>query len=166
MQSRAFAGIVLVSLLTVGGGVAQSPSRSEKPVWSMEFIKVKPGMFGLALGHLDDDWMRVREEAKHQGAVLSYHRVGEQDRILPSGLDEGQSDGTIVLLTEYKNQATYERSEKLFESIREHLPENASIVLRPRMGVTMKDLYDSVSTRVFQDYSDMDNVRVRVLAAN
>jgi hypothetical protein len=30
----------------------------------------------------------------------------------------------------------------------------------------VKDLYDSISTGVFQDYSDMDNVRVRLLAAN
>jgi hypothetical protein len=92
--------------------LAQNPLRSEKPVWTMEFIKVKPGMFGLALGFLDDDWMRVREEAKHRGAVLSYHRIGEQ-----AG---AQSDGNIVLLTECKNQATYDGSEKLFESIRKH----------------------------------------------
>ena len=158
MQGRVCAGIVLVSLLTVGGGVAQSPLRNEKPVWTIEFIKVKPGMFGLALGYLDDDWMRVRQEAKHQGAVLSYHRIGEQG--------EAQSDGDIVLLTEYKNQSTYDGREKLFESIRKQLPENGSVVLRPWMGVRMKDLYDSVSTRVLQDYSDMDNVRVRLLAAN
>src|SRR6516225_10451167 len=108
MLGRIFAGIFLVSLLTGVGGGAQSPSRSEKPVWTMEFIKVKPGMFGLTLGYLDDNWMGVREEAKHQGVILNYQRAAEQG---------GQgSDGNIVLITEYKNQATYDAREKLFDS--------------------------------------------------
>jgi hypothetical protein len=155
MQGRVFTGIVLVSLLTVGGGIAQTPSRSEKPVWTMEVVKVKPGMFGLTLGHLDDEWMRVREEAKHRGAILNYHRIGEQGG--------PQSDGNIVLLTEYKNQATYDGREKLFESIRNQLPKNSSGVIRPQK---QEDLYDIVSKRVFQDYSDMDTARFRLLAAN
>jgi hypothetical protein len=155
MRGRVFTGIVLLSVLTVGAGIAQSPSRSAKPVWTMEFIKVKPGMFGLALGYLDDDWLRVREEAKHQGAVLNYHRIGE--------LGGPQSDGNIVLLTEYKNQATYDGREKLFESIRKQLPKNTSGVFRSEK---QEDLYDTISTRVFQDYSEMDNARFRLLASN
>jgi hypothetical protein len=155
MQGRVLAGIVFVSLLTVAGGVAQSPTRNEKPVWTLEVVKVKPGMFGLALGYLDDDWMRVRGEAKHQGPVLSYHRIGEQGG--------PQSDGNIILLTEYKNQATYDGREKLFESIRKQLPKNSSSVVRAQQP---EDLYDIVSTRLFQDFSDMDNARFRLLAAN
>jgi hypothetical protein len=155
MRGRVFAGIILVSLLTVAGGVAQNPSRNEKPVWNIEFIKVKPGMFGLALGYLDDDWLRVRQEAKHQGGILSYHRIGDQGG--------PQSDGNIILLTEYKNQATYDGREKLFESIRKQLPKNTSDILRAQK---QEDLYDVVSTHVFQDYSDMDNASFRLLAAN
>jgi hypothetical protein len=154
MRGRIFAAIFAVSLLTVCGGGAQSPSHSEKPVWTIHFIKVKPGMFSLTLGYLDDNWMRVREEAKHQGAILNYHRIADQD---------GQnSDGSIVLLTEYKNQTTYDKREKLFDSIQKQLPDNTSGVLRLQQA----DLYDTVSTRVFQDYSDMDNPRLRLLAAN
>jgi len=154
MRGRIFAAIFAVSLLTVCGGGAQSPSHSEKPVWTIHFIKVKPGMFSLTLGSLDDNWMRVREEAKHQGAILNYHRIADQD---------GQnSDGSIVLLTEYKNQTTYDKREKLFDSIQKQLPDNTSGVLRLQQA----DLYDTVSTRVFQDYSDMDNPRLRLLAAN
>jgi hypothetical protein len=154
-RGRIFAAIFAVSLLTVCGGGAQSPSHSEKPVWTMEFIKVKPGMFGLTLGYLDDNWIRVREEAKHQGTILNYHRIADQG---------GQnSDGSIVLLTEYKNQTTYDKREKLFDSIQKQLPDNTSGVLRPHK---QEDLYDTVSTRVFQDYSDMDNPRLRLLAAN
>src|SRR5215470_18718872 len=100
VQRRLFAATVLVLLLFAGAGKAQSPSHDEKPVWTMEFIKVKPGMFGLTLGYLDDNWMRVRDVAKRQGAVMSYSRIAEKGN--------RESDGNIVLLTEYKNQAAYD----------------------------------------------------------
>src|SRR5882724_307237 len=78
MQRLVFASLFLFSLFAVAGGGAQSPAESEKPVWTMEFIKVLPGKFWPTLGYLDDNWMRIREEAKHEGAVLSYHRIAEQ----------------------------------------------------------------------------------------
>ncbi len=156
MQRRMFACLVLVCLFVVsGGGAQQFPADGEKPMWTMEFIKVKPGMFGFTLGYLDDNWMRVREEAKRQGAVLGYHRIAEQG--------SRESDGTIVLLTEFKNQAAYDAHEKLFASIRKQLPNNTSGVLRPPR---QEDLYETVSTRVFQDYSDTDSARFRLLSKN
>ncbi len=152
---RGIAVLFLVSFLIVAGRAAQSPSDSEKPVWTMEFIKVKPGMFGFTLGYLDDNWVRVREEAKRQGAVLSHHRIVEQGG--------RESDRNIVLLTEFKNQAAYDAREVLFASIREQLPNNTSGILRPPK---QEDLYETVSTRVFQDYSNTDNARFRLLAKN
>ncbi len=157
MQRRIVAGLLLVFFLIVAGGGAQQFHRAEgeKPVWTMEFIKVKPGMFGFTLGYLDDNWMREREEAKRQGAVLSYHRIAEQ------GSEE--SDRNIVLLTEFKNVPTYAAREELFASIRKQLPNNTSGVVRPPR---QEDLYENVSTRVFQDYSETDIARFRLLSKN
>ncbi len=157
MQRRIFAGLLLVFFLIVAGGGAQQFHRTEgeKPVWTMEFINVKPGMFGFTLGYLDDNWMREREEAKRQGAVLSYHRIAEQ------GSEE--SDRNIVLLTEFKNVPTYAAREELFASIRKQLPNNTSGVVRPPR---QEDLYENVSTRVFQDYSETDIARFRLLSKN
>ena len=105
MQGRILAGLFLCSLFIVVGGDAQSPAISEGPVWTMEFIKVRPENFGPALGYLDDHWMRVREEAKRQGEVLSYHRIQESVLVTP-GVKTGDPN-TIVLLTEYKNMAAF-----------------------------------------------------------
>jgi hypothetical protein len=154
MDRRIFSSLLLVSLLIVTVGVAQSPSDSEKPVWTMESMRVKPGMFGITLGYLDDNWMRVRKEAKRQGAVLSYHRIAEEG--------SRESDREIVLLTEYKNQATYDAREKLFSSIRKELPNNTFVVRVPLPQ--QQDLYDVMNTRVFQDYSDIDGARFRLLS--
>jgi hypothetical protein len=153
MRRVIFAGLFLISLLAVPGAAPQSPSDSNKPVWTMEILRVKPGMFGSTLGYLDDNWMSVRAEAKRQGAILSYNRFAEQD--------SGKSDWNIVLLTEFKNSATYDAREKLFAAIRQQLP-NTSAVMRVPQG----DLYQTMSTRVFQDYSDMDNARFRLLSKN
>jgi hypothetical protein len=155
MERRIFASLFLVSLLIVAVGGAQSPSENEKPVWTMELIKVKPDMFGVTLGYLDDNWMRVHEEAKRQGSVLSYHRIAEQG--------SGESDQNIVLLTEYKNQATCDAREQLFSSIRKQLPNNTSGLLRPPQ---QENLYEILSTRVFQDYSYIDNGGFRLLSKN
>ena len=157
MPRRMFACLFLASLFIVSDGGAQQFHRAdgEKPVWTMEFIKVKPGMFGFTLGYLDDNWMRVREEAKRQGAVLSYHRIAEQG--------SGDSDRNIVLLTEFKNAPAYAAHEELFASIRKQLPNNTLGVVRPPR---QEDLYENVSTRVFQDYSDTDVARFRLLSKN
>ncbi len=74
MKGRIFAGLFLCSLFFVVGGDAQT-DKIERPVWTLEFIKVRSENFGPAMGYLDDHWMRVRAEAKRQGAVLDYHRI-------------------------------------------------------------------------------------------
>jgi hypothetical protein len=79
----------------------------------LEFIKVTPENFGLAMGYLDDHWVRVREEAKRQGAVLSYHRISNAGLVTPSHRVWDQN--SIVLLTEYKNMDSFMESQKSFD---------------------------------------------------
>jgi hypothetical protein len=144
---------LFVALFAVAGGSAQNPAESEKPVWTMEFIKVLPGKLGPTLGYLDDNWMRIREEAKRQGAVLSYHRIGEKST--------SEGDPNIVLLTEYKNQSAYDARGKLFASIFKQLASNSSGGLLPYQR---KDLYETVSSQVFQDHQDTHTAQFRLLA--
>jgi len=149
-----FTCLFLASLFIVsGGGAQQFPADNEKPVWTMEVIKVKPEMFGPTLGYLDDNWMREREEAKRQGAVVSYYRIVE---------GSGDSDRSILLLTEFKNPAAYGGREGLFASMRKQRKQfNTPGVVR--LG-RPEDLYEAMSTRVFQDYSDVDNARLRLIS--
>jgi hypothetical protein len=155
VQKRTLTVLFLLSLLIVAGGGAQSPASLEKPVWTMESIKVKPGMFGFTLGYLDDHWMRVREEAKRQGAVLSYHRIVEQD--------SRESERNIVLLTEYKNQAAYDDSRQKLFALTGKTSNNFVIGGVVRFA-QRDDLYETINTRVFQDYSDTDDPRLRLLS--
>jgi hypothetical protein len=151
MPKPKFAGVVLCSLLVALSINAQqsqtsppaSPLNSDKPVWALEFVKVKPGMFAATMGYLDDNWIRLRAEAKRQGAVLSYNRV--------AGEESSNNDWDILLMTEYKNQATYDAREKLFSSILQRLSNKTSEVIK---GYKKEELFQSVKTRVLQDFSE------------
>ena len=145
MRVLTFASLLLCSLCFMAKGDTQSPEPAERPVWAMEFIEVQPGKMALALGYLDDHWMRVRQEARRQGVVLSYHRVSEVQLAAP-GSTAG-SPNSIVLLTEYKNLSAFSGREVVFASILRHLP-NATpglVPLRP------EELYKTVETRVFME---------------
>ncbi len=155
MQRRMFACLFLASLFIVSdGGAQQFQASDDRPVWTMEVIKVKPEMFGPTLGYLDDNWMRVREEAKRQGAVASYYRIVE---------GSGDSDRSILLLTEFKNPIAYGTREELFASIHKQRKQLFTTPGVVRLG-RPEDLYEAMSTRVFQDYSDLDNARLRLLS--
>src|SRR5215469_12241838 len=120
MQGRIFAGLFLCSLFFVVGGDAQSRDK-EKPVWTMEFIKLKPENFGPAMGYLDYHWMGVRAEAKNRGAVLDYHIIQNvliQDAVLARPGERVDDLHSIVLLTEYKNRDAFRESQKVFAAMR------------------------------------------------
>jgi hypothetical protein len=159
-------GFVLLLSLVVGGGYAQTRAdkakkssleqhyeHQEKPVWTLEYIEIKPGMFGPAMGYLDDSWIRVREEAKRDGSVLAYHRIAEQ------ASDKGSWN--VVLITEFKNQAASDASEKEFDAILRRLPKDTSEVIR---GFGPDELFQSVSKRSFQDFSEGANPQFRLLS--
>jgi hypothetical protein len=168
MRKLQFLGFLLLSTLVVGGGSAQNSAdkekgkfglgskfdyKDEKPVWTLEYIEMKPGMLGPAMGYLDDNWMRIRQEAKHDGSVLAFYRI----------LEEASNDAkrNLVLITEFKNQAAYDSREKAFDAIFKRLPQNSSGVIR---GFGPNDLFQSVGTRTFQDFSESASPQFRLLS--
>jgi hypothetical protein len=149
MKGRIFAGLFLCSLFIAVGGDAQNREameKQDKPVWTLEFIRVMPEKLGGAMVYLDDNWMRVRAEAKKQGAVLDYHRIGNAALVTPR--HKVSDPHSLVLMTEYKNLAAFQESEKLFDSIRERLPKSTPGVLKPQ-GLKPEDVYEVVDSQVY-----------------
>ena len=143
MKRNVFIGLLLCTLFVAGGG-AQSPGKPEKPVWTLEFIHVKSANFSLAMGYLDEHWMRERAEAKKEGPVLDYHRIQNAELVTP-GRKVGDPS-SMILITEYKNMAAFLQSERLFASIRERLPKSTPGVFKP---ANPDDLYETADSRVF-----------------
>jgi len=156
MKGRIFAGLFLCSLFLVVGGDARrrdAMEKPDKPVWALEFVQVSPEKFWGAMGYLDDNWMRVRAEAKKEGAVLDYHRIDNAGIVTPG--HKWGDPNSIVLMTEYKNMDAFMESEKLFASIRERLPKSAPGVFKPR-GLKPEDLYETVDSRVFVEEPEVN----------
>ena len=168
MRIIKLAGMVLFSTLMALGLNAQrfqsdppaSPSNTDKPVWALEFVKVKPGMFAATMGYLDDNWIRLRAEAKRHGEVLTYNRVAAESPGLFPADGPSNNDWDILLMTEYKNRAAYDGREKLFDSILKRLPNKTSEVIK---GYKKEELFQSVKTRILQDFSDNAYPQVRLL---
>jgi hypothetical protein len=136
------------------------PSIADKPVWALEFVRVKPGTFGPTMVYLDDNWIRVREEAKRQGVVLTYNRIAGERQMLFPAKESSNDDWDILLMTEYKNQAAYDGREKLFDSIRKRLPDNTVGIIQ---RYKKEDLFESVKTRVLLDFSEDGYPQMRLL---
>ena len=147
MKGRILAGLFLCSLFFVVGGDAQT-DRTEKPVWTLELIKVKPENFGPAMGYLDDHWIRVRAEAKRQGVVLDYHRI--QNAVLEIPGHKLGDPSSIVLLTEYKNLDAFMESQRLFDSMRERPRWQTGGVVRL---LSPEEFFETLNTQVFVEES-------------
>lgn len=144
MKGRIVAGLFLCALFLAAGGDAQNRDAADKPVWTLEFIHVKSANFSLAMGYLDDHWMRVRAEAKRQGAVLDYHCI--QNAVLEISGRKAGDRSSVILMTEYKDMDAFLQSEKLLASIRERLPKSTPGVFKSEKP---DDLYETVDSQVF-----------------
>jgi hypothetical protein len=105
------------------------------------------------MSYLDDQWMRVRAEAKKEGAVLDYHRIHNAVLVTP-GRRVGDPS-SLVLMTEYKNMDAFMKSEKLFASILERLPKSTPGVLKPQ-GLKPEDVYEIVDSQVFLEEPEVN----------
>lgn len=137
MKGRILAGICLCCLFFVVGGDAQSPNIPEKPVWTLELIKVQRDNLAPAMQYLKDHWMTERAEAKRQGAVLGYHLM----------LNTGMLENSIVLLTKYKNMGAYLENTR---AAREHRNAQRFVI----NGLSAEDFFETLNTQVFVEEPD------------
>lgn len=148
MKGRVLAGLFLCSLFFVVGGDAQSPNTPEKPVWTLEFIKVRPENVALAMQYLNDHWMRVRAAAKRRGAVLGYHLISNAAVATPGHKVSGED--SIVLITKYKNMGAYLEN----MSAPGHPATNKFIIQGFGSFQSAEDLFETLNTQVFIEEPD------------
>jgi len=94
-------GFVLLLSISVVAQVSR-PYRNGS-VWSIGFIRMKPGMETAYLNYVATDWKREQEALKKEGLILSYKVLQTEAH--------GATDWNLMLLTEYKDLATMEANE-------------------------------------------------------
>ena len=96
--------VTLIGLLVlvVGASVLAQVNRPFRngSVWSIGFIRMKPGMETAYLNYLAGSWKAEQEAMKKEGLILSYKVISV----------EGHTPGefNLMLMTEYKDLATME----------------------------------------------------------
>lgn len=78
-------------------------------VWTINFIRMKPGMETAYLNYVATDWKREQEELKKDGQILSYKVLTVEGH--------NPTDFNIMLMSEYKDLATMEANEQKAESV-------------------------------------------------
>jgi hypothetical protein len=102
---RTFIGSLVLLALIVGVSVFAQVNRPyhNGSVWSIAFIRMKPGMETAYLNYLAGPWKANQEAAKKEGLILSYKVVGAEGHT--------PADWNLMLMTEYKDLATMEANE-------------------------------------------------------
>ncbi len=103
-RNRILIGSLVVLLLTLSVVVFAQVSRPYRngTVWNVGFIRMKPGMDTSYLNYVAGDWKREQEALKKDGQIISYKVLQTEAH--------GSTDWNLMLMTEYKDLATYEKN--------------------------------------------------------
>lgn len=105
MKAKVLISSLIVLILAVSVVVMAQVNRPFRngSVWSISFIKMKPGMETAYLNYVAGDWKREQEALKKDGQILSYKVITTEAH--------GSNDWNIMLMSEYKDLATMEANE-------------------------------------------------------
>ena len=108
---RLLASLLALSLLLLALSVFAQVSRPYRngSVWTIAYIRMKPGMETAYLNYLATDWKKEQEALKSQGVSISY-------KVLRSEA-HGSQDWDLMLMTEFKDLASLEASEKKADAL-------------------------------------------------
>ena len=104
-RNRILVSSLIVLVLTASAIVVAQVNRPFRngSVWSISFIRMKPGMDTAYLKYVAGDWKREQEALKKDGQILSYKVITTEAH--------GSNDWNIMLMSEYKDLATMEANE-------------------------------------------------------
>lgn len=131
--------LILMTQLTVTAQT--SKPYTEGPVWSVQFVKTKPGMATLYLKNLSDGWIKVMNEAKTEGLILDYKVF--------SGAPGSKDDWDLMLMYELKNHAAEDGLSDKMESIRNKLLGGEDV--QQKSAVARNDLRELLGGKTTQE---------------
>ena len=110
-----FAALCTTFLLMLAAQTAlgQDKPYKEGSVWTVTFVKVKPGMMDTYLRDLGANRKKLMEQAKKDGLILS-------ERLL-SGDSTGREDYDLILMVEFKNWGAFDGLSDKFRALAEKM---------------------------------------------
>jgi hypothetical protein len=130
---------IIMAQLTVTAQT--SKPYTEGPVWSVQFIKTKPGMTLLYLKNLSDGWIKIMNEAKTEGLILDYKVF--------SGIPGSKDDWDLMLMYELKNHAAEDGLSDKMEVIRNKMFGSEDV--QQKSAVARNDLRELLGGKITQE---------------
>ena len=89
------------------------------PVWTISFIRMKPGMDTAYLSYVATDWKKEQQALKKDGQILSYKVLTMEGH--------GPQDFNVMLMTEYKDLATMEANDQKADDLAQKVVGNDEV---------------------------------------
>lgn len=117
-HKRVFVSSLIVLVLTLSAVVFAQVNRPYQngSVWSIGFIRMKPGMDTAYLNYVASDWKRNQEALKKEGLILSYKVLTTEAH--------GTGDFNVMLMTEYKDLSTMEANQAKADAVAQQVVGN------------------------------------------
>jgi hypothetical protein len=122
---------------------AQDKPYKEGSIWSVTFVRVKPGMFDTYIRDLGANRRPLMEQAKKEGLIL-------QEKML-AGESAGREDFDLILMVEYKNWAAFDGLSDKFRALAQKIV--GSEDKQTQMMVKRTDVREIVGTKHMQEIS-------------
>jgi hypothetical protein len=115
-----FALVLLIAAISVYAQVNRPYHNGS--VWTVAFIRIKPGMDTAYMNYLAGSWKTEQEAQKKDGNILSYKVLSV----------EGHTPGdfNLMLMTEYKNLTTMEANEDKAEAVAQKVIGNDAVQMQ------------------------------------
>lgn len=107
MKTKSLLFIAIFLFLTHG-----SSAQTNSSVWTVDFVKTKNGQQANYLKFIEQNWAKTRAYMKEKGIANSYQVLSVQQN--------QNAEWDVLLMTEYKNQAGYEKREAIFKEFSEY----------------------------------------------
>jgi hypothetical protein len=103
-RKRIFAGLFVALVMTLSVVAFAQINRPYRngAVWNISYIRMKPGMETAYLNYIAGDWKREQDALRKDGQIISYKIIQTEAH--------GSADFNLMLMTEYKDLATYEKN--------------------------------------------------------
>ena len=108
VRRSVLAGLALVALGVTASAQMKRPFH-DGSVWSVQFIRVKPGMETAYLKYLASDWKRVQESSKQAGFIQDY-------KVLTTEAHDA-TDWNLLLMTQAKDLAAIEANQDKIDAL-------------------------------------------------
>jgi len=133
--------LLCVACLAAGAAWAADRPYTQGSVWTVTFVRVKPGLNSQYLGDLASTWKRVMDEARKQQLIVSYKILG--------GNPGNREDWDLMLLVESKNWAAFDGADDKFGAIVEKLvgPDKKQVEIMAKRS----DVREILGTRNLQE---------------